>query len=205
MEEKIPAETKSLLCLIERAPDSSGRRTIKVLASGDSAQVRRRSWRTTLKPEVLESSDRDGLAALMDDLESGVVQSREMPYQGRDSLWVYRPITENTRDYTAGLILITPEEDIVRPAVEAEEGLEDLFTELTDITRWAIVGTILLVTALAFAFSRTVTKPLEALAQGAQRLAAGDFYAQLEIQSQDEFGEMCRVFNSVGPRSHGTL
>jgi sigma-B regulation protein RsbU (phosphoserine phosphatase) len=53
---------------------------------------------------------------------------------------------------------------------------------------------------MALLFSRTVTKPLEALAQAAKKLAAGDFQTRVSIRSRDEFGDMGRIFNSVGPR-----
>jgi sigma-B regulation protein RsbU (phosphoserine phosphatase) len=63
-----------------------------------------------------------------------------------------------------------------------------------------LIFLILVTTFLAFAFSRTVTKPLEALARAAQKLAGGDFQIRVDINSKDEFGDMGRIFNSVGPR-----
>jgi sigma-B regulation protein RsbU (phosphoserine phosphatase) len=49
-------------------------------------------------------------------------------------------------------------------------------------------------------FSRTVTRPLEALSQAAGRLGAGDFDARVTIASKDEFGSMGAVFNRVVPQ-----
>ena len=63
-----------------------------------------------------------------------------------------------------------------------------------------VIFLVLATTLLAFGFSRTVTKPLEALAQAAQKLARGDFQVRVNINSKDEFGDMGRIFNSVGPR-----
>jgi sigma-B regulation protein RsbU (phosphoserine phosphatase) len=55
-------------------------------------------------------------------------------------------------------------------------------------------------TALALAFSRTVTRPLEALSQAVQKLGQGVFDARVSIKSKDEFGDMGQVVNRVGPQ-----
>jgi len=67
-------------------------------------------------------------------------------------------------------------------------------------TRYAIYGTVLLVAILAFMFSRSVTRPIQALAAGAKGLARGQFESRVAIHSKDEFGDVGRIFNSVGPR-----
>ena len=63
-----------------------------------------------------------------------------------------------------------------------------------------IAGIFIIIVILAFAFSRSVTKPLQILAEGARRLAQGQLDTRVDIRSRDEFGDMARVFNSVGPR-----
>jgi sigma-B regulation protein RsbU (phosphoserine phosphatase) len=91
----------------------------------------------------------------------------------------------NEQDQTSGAIL-----DTIRRHVAGIESLSAGF----------LIFLVLVATFLAFAFSRTVTKPLEALAHAAQKLAGGDFQTRVTINSKDEFGDMGRIFNSVGPR-----
>jgi sigma-B regulation protein RsbU (phosphoserine phosphatase) len=55
-------------------------------------------------------------------------------------------------------------------------------------------------TLLALFYSRTITRRLEALATASKKLARGDFEARVDTRSRDEFGEMSRVFNSIGPQ-----
>lgn len=51
-----------------------------------------------------------------------------------------------------------------------------------------------------FLFSERINRCIEALVRMARRLAAGDFDALAPINRKDEFGEIARVFNAIGPR-----
>ncbi len=48
---------------------------------------------------------------------------------------------------------------------------------------------------LAVLFSRTLTKPLEVLYKGTQKIASGDFSGQVEVKSSDEIGSLTDSFN----------
>jgi signal transduction histidine kinase len=58
---------------------------------------------------------------------------------------------------------------------------------------------LLLAAALAagFVYSRRVTRPIEALVEGTERLAAGDLSARVEIRSRDELGRLAGAFNQM--------
>ena len=118
-----------------------------------------------------------------------------MPYNGKDSLWVYGAVHSR-----AFLVLITPYEEILKPAQQVKQYVEGRIDNLLKYTRYGIYGTILLVTILAFSFSRSVTRPIQALAEGARQLSRGQFDSRVNIRSKDEFGDMGEIFNSVGPR-----
>ncbi len=88
-------------------------------------------------------------------------------------------------------------------SLHAQLMLETIHDRVRDIEIMSAGFLIFLMLAsgvLALLFSRTVTKPLEALAQAAHKLARGDFQTRVNIDSKDEFGDMGRIFNSVGPR-----
>ncbi|MFY9561228.1 MAG: ATP-binding protein [Terriglobales bacterium] len=46
-------------------------------------------------------------------------------------------------------------------------------------------------------FAARVTKPVESLAEAARRVAAGDLYAKVEVESSDELGELAAAFNRM--------
>jgi sigma-B regulation protein RsbU (phosphoserine phosphatase) len=100
----------------------------------------------------------------------------------------------------AFLLLTTPYAQILQPIDQAEGFIQDRIDDLLGVTRYGILLILAAVVALAFAFARTVSRPMQILAEGAQRLAEGQFDTRVEIKSSDEFGEMGKVFNEVGPQ-----
>jgi nitrogen fixation/metabolism regulation signal transduction histidine kinase len=46
-------------------------------------------------------------------------------------------------------------------------------------------------------FATRITRPLVSLAEAARRVAAGDLYAKVEIESSDELGELAAAFNQM--------
>ncbi|MFN9916869.1 MAG: adenylate/guanylate cyclase domain-containing protein, partial [Pirellulaceae bacterium] len=58
-------------------------------------------------------------------------------------------------------------------------------------------GIALAVTLLALVCSNMLTRPLRLLAEGARRLGAGETDVQINVHSQDEFGELGQVFNQM--------
>ena len=58
-------------------------------------------------------------------------------------------------------------------------------------------GLSLASTLLALAFSNLLTRPLRALMAAAERLGAGDTDVSVPIHSEDEFGQLGRVFNGM--------
>ena len=58
-------------------------------------------------------------------------------------------------------------------------------------------GLSLASTLLALAFSNLLTRPLRALTAAAERLGAGDTDVSVPIHSEDEFGQLGRVFNGM--------
>ena len=59
---------------------------------------------------------------------------------------------------------------------------------------------IILVALCGVIFSRSVVQKIEAIAKAARKLTAGDFEAKTGIVSHDEFGEIGKIFDDIGPR-----
>lgn len=190
----IPYETESFMIYLEKNQDD-GQRKARIFAHEEHTDVVHRHWRMHIESDWLRSSDEKQFQAMLADLEIEKNNIRRMPYRGRDSLWTYGATNSGTF-----LVLITPYDEITRPAKEAEEKLQGLIDNLIALARYYMLGALVIVIILAFTFSRTVTKPIEALVEGARRLAKGDFDARTDIRSHDELGDMGRVFNSLGPQ-----
>src|SRR5690606_4046560 len=46
-------------------------------------------------------------------------------------------------------------------------------------------------------FARRISKPIVTLSENTQALASGDYSGRIEVQSQDEIGQLCRNFNQL--------
>jgi two-component system nitrate/nitrite sensor histidine kinase NarX len=60
----------------------------------------------------------------------------------------------------------------------------------------ALVGAV----ALIYMMSLLVVRPVVSLAEGMQRMTAGDFGARLPVETRDEFGELAEGFNRMASR-----
>jgi sigma-B regulation protein RsbU (phosphoserine phosphatase) len=190
----IPPETRSFMSFLTIRPDN-GQKGVQIIASDEYTEVKHRGWVSPMKARWLTSVDEQEFQSLIGDFEMGKRNRRRMRFEGCDCLWVYGEMGPKTF-----LVLITPYEEIVEPALKTGEYIESQIEKLVSITRYIMFCVVLLIVVLAFSFSRTVTKPIEALAEGARSLSQGNFDARVDIRSRDEFGEMGRVFNMVGPR-----
>jgi sigma-B regulation protein RsbU (phosphoserine phosphatase) len=190
----IPNQTRAFVAYLSTQPGTDEMR-IRVIARETTADITQRSWHTPFKADWLIADDDSQYQAMLDDFKNGSGNIRRIHYKGCDCLWVYGPIHQNSF-----LMLITPYTEILEPALQAEAYIQSQIQKLLAFTNYAIGGILLVIMALALAFSRSVTRPLQILAEGAKRLAKGQLDTIVKISSRDEFGDMARVFNSVGPR-----
>jgi len=194
LSQHIPNQTRAFVAYLTTQPGTDDMR-IRVIARETTADITQRSWHTPFKADWLVADDDIQYQAMLDDFENGIGNIRRINYKGCDCLWVYGPIHQKSF-----LMLITPYTEIIEPALLAEAYIQSQIQKLVTFTNYAIVGIFLVIVVLALAFSRSVTRPLQVLAEGAKRLAGGQLDTKVMISSRDEFGDMARVFNSVGPR-----
>jgi len=193
--ENILPGTKCFLARLENTPDGK-QLGIRAVALGERDDSRYRSWQMHMEGEWFLSPADDAFQAMATDFQEGKTNFLRLPYAGRDSLWAYGPL----RDVKGFLVLITPYDEILAPIAQAEASIQGLIHDLFTATSYSLVAIVVVVVILSLAFARTVTKPLEVLAAGAKRLAAGDFDANVAVSSSGEFGDVARTFNMVGPQ-----
>lgn len=88
---------------------------------------------------------------------------------------------------------------IRQPLMGKETLVNQLIDRQFDFSLYLMLAMILIAVALAIWFSRTVTSPLRVLTQGVRHLAAGHFHTRVDIRSRDEFGDLGRAFDTMGP------
>jgi sigma-B regulation protein RsbU (phosphoserine phosphatase) len=146
------------------------------------------SWLSTPDEARMDQMLRD-IAARRTDLV-------RMPFEGRDSFWGYGPLV---RQGTA-FVLVVPADRIIAPSQQLRSSLESRVERVENYTMAFLFFLIAINTVLALLFSRTVTRPLHSLVDASRELAAGNFASRVEIDRSDEFGDLERVFNQLGPR-----
>ena len=90
--------------------------------------------------------------------------------------------------------------DSVRWVVLAEIEVDEANRPIRELARKVLVvscGTALAVSLLALVASHMLVRPLRILAAGARRLGEGQTDVRVDLKSQDEFGELGRVFNQM--------
>ncbi len=150
---------------------------------------------TDMKYQWLTSSEKTANQFLIDDYKKGVGNTRRIPFQGEDSLWVYAPLRENSF-----VFLITPYSEILKPAELTKKRVMEKINDTLLFTGIGLLAITSIVIFLATTFSRTVTRSIRTLSEGATELAEGNFETRVSIKSRDEFQEMGKIFNRMGPR-----
>jgi len=117
-------------------------------------------------------------------------------YQGRDTVCVYRPFGDGTGD----LLFMVPADRLVDPAVRAARYAVDSTQRQIDRTLPLALAIVVAVAVIAFIGSRTITAPINALADAARRVGEGDFAARAEIRTGDELQHLGDAFNAMVPR-----
>ncbi|MGE0529446.1 MAG: ATP-binding protein [Bdellovibrionales bacterium] len=85
---------------------------------------------------------------------------------------------------------------VATPATVVQQRIASLKTQVW--TSMGITGLVGLV--LAYWFTRRIVKPLEHLAEGAERIAAGEYGRKVMADGQDEVGKLARSFNYTSER-----
>lgn len=155
------------------------------------------SWKAPIQLEWLDSQNVAGFGAFMEDVLAHRTGVRELEKGGQPALWAHGSL-DPRRDVS--LVVIVPREAIV---AEAEAARSEVLAQTGSQLR--LVGgvtaaVILGVLALAYAGSRSVTRPVRLLARAASRVADGDFETRVDVTSRDEIGELSRTFNDMVPR-----
>jgi phosphoserine phosphatase RsbU/P len=189
--QNLPPKT-DIFMVDAKKKSAPGNRRVKVISCKMYADATRPGTSISLLEDLQLPIDVVARAAILKDFETGRGNTRQAIYGGRDSFWVYRPIFNGIF-----IVFITPYQESLKPSQKARAYVEGLINDMVRYNNYGLLATILVVIGLALAFSRTVTKPIRVLLDASLRLGEGDLNTRVDIRSQDEFGDLGRVFNSV--------
>lgn len=88
-------------------------------------------------------------------------------------------------------------------AVSLVADVEGVYQEVTNVTKIFIVGTILsiiITTAIGFIASKTVTSSIEKMSSQVKTMASGNYGTVMGIDTNDEIGDLVKVFNQISKR-----
>lgn len=147
-------------------------------------------------PGVLQSSDSELFARMIDDLLSGRPGVQRMDYQGRSCLWAYQSVAIEQ----AAALLIIPYERVTKLAQDLEQSLikESIFGLESAMAVLLVVAALAVI--LAAMRARNLTNPITALIEAGRKLAAGDYDAKVHINTGDELEQLGHTFNETGPK-----
>jgi signal transduction histidine kinase len=164
--------------------------------------------RSTLPIESFLIADRDGFILLDGTKENASSRKRlEIDRRGRETVETVpngRRITFAIKagNHIAGYGQIVFSHAPLRSAITKHRShLTSAWKTFTDslvrISIAAFLIVLVLAAFLSFFFSRTLSRPLLALKQAADRVARGDLEHQVVIDSEDEIGELAAAFNRM--------
>ena len=81
--------------------------------------------------------------------------------------------------------------------------IESVYQEVNGISRIFIVGTILsilITTVIGFVASKTVTSSIEKMSSQVKKMALGNYGTVVGIDTDDEIGDLAKVFNRISKR-----
>jgi len=95
-------------------------------------------------------------------------------------------------------------QDLRQVNLETMQAQSEQTQALADRAIWSVGGVGLLAISLGLLFSallsKRIVRPIKQLQEASQALAAGDYDARVDVQSQDELGALAEQFNTMADR-----
>lgn len=105
---------------------------------------------------------------------------------------------ENSEKYMAVTVLLKSGNTLSKNAIRIITSLDGIDSQIVGITiaiGAVSVMVILLILVLGMYFVKSIVHPIRRIGSNARKLAAGDFSDRIEVEQDDEIGELCSVFN----------
>lgn len=162
----------------------------------DNQQGVRGNWQMPVQKQFLEADEPLQLNEVFTDLQARIPGVRKVRYQGRDFLWAYGA-SEHGRPFP---LISLPYEQVVAQANRSEAYAREQVVIALQGSVVMLFGVVILVSILAMFRARTVTRPVQQLADAAKKLSEGNFDIRVDIRTGDELEALGDTFNMMGGR-----
>src|SRR5437870_4911892 len=95
------------------------------------------------------------------------------------------------------IVIVTNPQSVTSKIEDASQTLATRSRELSNVRLIATTGLLMLALAIAVIIGWSFTKPIQALAWSARRVAAGDLDFQVQVERRDEVGQLAGTFNEM--------
>ena len=105
---------------------------------------------------------------------------------------------ENSEKYMAVTVILKTGSALSKSAIRIITSLDMIDSQIVALTiaiAAVSVMVIVLVLVLGMYFIKSIVHPIRRIGSNARKLATGDFSARIEVEQDDEIGELCSVFN----------
>ena len=116
-----------------------------------------------------------------------------------------KQIQNNTDSNKRVWIYVSPvkKDNEVVGVISLMADIESVYQEVNSISKIFIVGTILsilITTVIGFVASKTVTSSIEKMSSQVKKMALGNYGTVVGIDTNDEIGDLAKVFNQISKR-----
>ena len=116
-----------------------------------------------------------------------------------------KQIQNNTDSNKRVWIYVSPvkKDNEVAGVISLMADIESVYQEVNSISKIFIVGTILsilITTVIGFVASKTVTSSIEKMSSQVKKMALGNYGTVVGIDTDDEIGDLAKVFNQISKR-----
>ena len=130
--------------------------------------------------------------------EKYIMPDYEQALSNSDGTGYHIGYLENSEKYMAVTVLLKSGNSASKNAIRIITSLDKVDSQIVGLT--IAIGAIsvmiiLLVLILGMYFIKSIVQPIRRIGSNARKLAAGDFSARIEVEQDDEIGELCSVFN----------
>ncbi len=119
-------------------------------------------------------------------------------YRGVRVLSAYAPLDHPDEQIDYAVLAEIDEAEAFADAAQMVASGDEKTQSLTILIIAIVVVAALVALLVAFLFTRSITSPVQSLAEGSKKLAEGDFSVEFEVDaSDDEIGEMVRAYRGM--------
>jgi sigma-B regulation protein RsbU (phosphoserine phosphatase) len=196
-------EAITMVCTVARN-DASGEDGLLVWARGDYER-QGGDWRRSVAVEWFRVDRPEQQAELIRDVVETPDQEPSLHWvniDGREYAWTHVHFGKSP---TVVLCQAIPRDLIVADAVAAERRFIDEVRTQMGYALGGIVFVMIGAAAISILVSKSLTRPIEELAETARRIAGGDVEARADVSRRDEIGELAETFNEMMPKLQDRL